>query len=156
MIRTRSPLLQLYGSIAPSAAALAATRSRWVDRPRGQRLPLGRCERHPGGPRHRQKHQGVACQRISAGDLQRLPEADLRHIKVLEQSMEKHYAIWAAVYPQLALAIDPIATTKTEQQLKGIIIAMKGDLIGILNFLRQAGLDLDDHYRSIRDVVARA
>lgn len=103
-----------------------------------------------------QKHNGVEYQRITASDLQNLPEAELRHVKVLEQSMENHYAIWSSVYPQLALAVDPIAKAKTEQQLKGVIVAMKADLVGILDFLLQAGLNLDDHYRNIRDVVARA
>jgi hypothetical protein len=60
------------------------------------------------------------------------------------------------VYPQLALSVDPIAKAKTEQQLKGIVVAMQGDLVGILDFLERAGLSLDDHYRNIRDVVARA
>lgn len=64
-------------------------------------------------------------QRITASDLQKLPEADLRHVKVLEQSMENHYMIWASVYPQLALAVDPIAKATTEQRLKQIIAAMK-------------------------------
>ena len=103
-----------------------------------------------------QKSHGVEYQRITAADLQKLPVAELRHIKVLEQSMENHYAIWASVYPQLALAIDPIAKAKTELQLKGIIVAMKADLVGILDFLLRAGFDLDDHYRNIRDVVAEA
>lgn len=103
-----------------------------------------------------QKKHGVEYQRITAADLQKLPETELRHIKVLEQSMENHYAVWACVYPQLALAVDPIAKAKTEQQLKAIIVAMKADLIGILDFLLGAGLDLDDHYRNIRDVVAKA
>ena len=103
-----------------------------------------------------QKNQGVEYQRITASDLKKLPEADLRHIKVLEESMENHYAVWASVYPQLALSVDLIAKAKTEQQLKGIIVAMKGDLVGILDFLLQAGFDLDDHYRHIRDVVAAA
>jgi len=102
-----------------------------------------------------QKRHGVETQRVTYSDLQKLPEADLQHIKVLEQSMENHYAVWAAVYPQLALAVDPIAKAKTEQQLKGIILSMKTDLIGILDFLLQAGLDLDDHYRNIHDVVAQ-
>ena len=102
-----------------------------------------------------QKRHGVETQRVTYRDLQKLPEADLRHIKILEQSMENHYAVWAAVYPQLALAVDPIAKAKTEQQLKGIILSMKTDLIGILEFLLQAGLDLDDHYRNIHDVVAQ-
>src|SRR3989442_2584510 len=102
-----------------------------------------------------QKRHGVETQRVTYRDLQKLPEADLRHIKILEQSMENHYAVWAAVYPQLALAVDPIAKAKTEQQLTGIILSMKTDLIGILEFLLQAGLDLDDHYRNIHDVVAQ-
>src|SRR5690349_11256565 len=68
---------------------------------------------------HRQKIQkegdaivsrihGQIYQTITAQDLEKLPDATLRHIKVLEQSMENHYAVWASVYPQIALAIDPI------------------------------------------------
>ncbi|HUE70210.1 MAG TPA: hypothetical protein VMP01_04910 [Pirellulaceae bacterium] len=101
------------------------------------------------------RYHGQENQRIAAEDLQKLPESDLRHIKVLEQSMENHYAIWAAVYPQLALAVDPIAKAKTDQQLRGIIREMKGDLDGILTFLESAGLQLDDHYLHIRDLVAK-
>jgi hypothetical protein len=103
-----------------------------------------------------QKQHGVESHRITAADLAKLPEAQLRHIKVYEQSMENHYAVWASVYPQLSLAIDPIAKAKTEQQLKGIVASMKGDLVAILDFLMDGGLDLDDHYREIRDVVSRA
>jgi hypothetical protein len=103
-----------------------------------------------------QKHNGVEYQRITASDLQKLPEADLRHIKVLEQSMENHYAIWAQVYPQLELSVDEIAKAKTRLQLKGIVVAMKEDLVGILDFLAQAGLDLDDHYVHIRAIVKDA
>jgi hypothetical protein len=103
-----------------------------------------------------QTRHGIEYQRITASDLQHLPEADLQHIKVLERSMDNHYAVWASVYPQLALSVDPIAKAKTEQQLKGIVVAMQGDLVGILDFLERAGLSLDDHYRNIRDVVARA
>lgn len=102
------------------------------------------------------KYHGQERQRITAQDLQKLPEATLRHIKVLEQAMENHYSIWAAAYPQLALAVDPIAKAKTEQQLKSVIVGMKGDLEGILNFLEQSGLYLDDHYLHIRDVVRSA
>jgi hypothetical protein len=102
------------------------------------------------------RSHGRELQRITAQDLEKLPEATLRHVKVLEQSMEYYYSIWAAVYPQLAIAIDPIAKAKTEQQLKGIVIGMKGDLDGILSFLEQVGFQLDDHYLNIRDVVRSA
>lgn len=101
------------------------------------------------------KYDGQEHQRITAEDLQKLPEFELRHINVLAQSMENHYSIWASVYPQLALATDPISKAKTEQQLKNIIREMKGDFEGILRFLEQLGLQLDDHYSHIRAVIAR-
>jgi hypothetical protein len=103
-----------------------------------------------------QKRYGQEYQRITASDLQKLPEAELQHIKVYEKSMENHYAIWAAVYPGLALAVDPIAKAKIELQLKGIISAMKEDLLSILGFLQKAGFELDDHYSIFRDVIAEA
>lgn len=79
------------------------------------------------------------------------------HIKVVpEQSMENHYSIWAAVYPQLALAVDPIMKAQTEQRLRGIINGMKSDFDGILQFLLDSGLHLDDHYTHIRNVVKQA
>lgn len=103
-----------------------------------------------------QKVHGVETQRITGSDLANLPDDLVRHIRVHEKSMENHYAIWESVYPQLALMVDPVAKARTEQQLRGIVVAMKGDLLGILDFLSRAGLDLDDHYRHIRDVVSKA
>lgn len=101
-----------------------------------------------------QKVHGVVVRRITGPDLEKLPEAQLRHIKVYEQSMENHYAIWSAVYPQLALA-DPIEKARLERKLQETIVAMKRDLLGILDFLISAGLDLEDHYSHIRHVVSQ-
>lgn len=102
------------------------------------------------------KYQGKKRQKITAKELQKLPEATLRHIQVLEHSMENHYSIWSAVYPQLALAIDPIAKAKVELQLRDVIAGMKVDLDGILDFLKQSGFYLDDHYQHIRSLVKSA
>jgi hypothetical protein len=98
---------------------------------------------------------GQVYQTITAKDLEKLPESDLRHIRVLEQSMENHYSVWASAYPQLALAVDPIAKARTEIQLKGIVSGMNDDLNGILGFLEESGLHLDDHYQNVRNVVNR-
>jgi hypothetical protein len=120
----------------------------------------------PSVPReHRQKIQqvgdaivsswgGQERQRITAQEIQKLPEQTLRHIRVLEQSMENHYQVWSAVYPQLSLAIDPVAKARTEFQLRGVVAGMKGDLEGILRFLEESGVQLDDHYQHVRSVVA--
>lgn len=100
------------------------------------------------------KPDSTACQRIiSAEDLQKLPELTLRHVQVLEASMNNHYAVWSAVYPHLALMIDPIAKAQTEQRLKSIVVNMKSDLDGIQQFLLDCGLHLDDHYMHIRSVA---
>ena len=97
---------------------------------------------------------GQRKQKITAQDLQNLPLGTLKHIQVLEKSMNNHYNIWAAVYPTLALTVDPIAKAKIEQQLRDIIADMKGDLEAILDFLeKDCRLELDDHYLGIRNLV---
>ncbi|MBV6468347.1 hypothetical protein FBQ96_16795 [Nitrospirales bacterium NOB] len=98
---------------------------------------------------------GQVVQRITAQDLVNLPPGQLQHIKVLEQSMENHYAVWSQVYPQLALMDSPVQKARVEQQLRGIVVGMKGDLEGILSFLESCGIHLDDHYMHIRHLVGQ-
>jgi hypothetical protein len=98
---------------------------------------------------------GAELQRITARDLQNLPEAELRHITVLERSMENHYKVWEKVYPDLALIDSPVQKAKVEQQLEGVIRDMGKDLESILSFLESSGLYLDDHYMHIRHLVTR-
>ncbi len=102
------------------------------------------------------KSYGQVIQTITAQDLAKLPEAQLQHITVLEKSMQNHYEVWAQVYPQLALMADPVSQARVNQQLKGIVVGMKGDLDGILSFLESCGLHLDDHYMHIRHLVNQA
>jgi hypothetical protein len=96
---------------------------------------------------------GKEVQRITSGDLARLPPTMLNHIKVLEKSMENHYRIWERVYPELALLDSPVQRAQVELQLDDCIRRMKGDFDGILGFLEAAGLYLDDHYLHIRALV---
>jgi hypothetical protein len=98
------------------------------------------------------REHGKEVQRIHAQDLSKLPQPLLNHVTVLEESMENHYNVWSATYPQLAL-MDGVQKAKVEAQLKAIIRSMKGDLDGILTFLEMAGLQLDDHYWHIRALV---
>lgn len=99
------------------------------------------------------REHGQVTKRITASDLKHLPESQLRHITVLEKSMENHYSIWEKVYPDLALMDSPIQKAKVEKQLEGIIHDMKGDLEEILSFLESCGFILDDHYMHIRHLV---
>jgi len=99
------------------------------------------------------KYHGQVTQTITAADFNKLPEAELEHIVVLEQSMRKHYRLWAAVYPNRDASPDLLANAKTEQQLADLVAKLREDLNGILGFLTSLGLRLDDHYMNIRDVV---
>jgi hypothetical protein len=98
---------------------------------------------------------GAELQRITAADLQNLPEAQLRHITVLERSMENQYKVWEKVYPDLALLDSPVQKARVEQQLEGVVRDMGKDLEGILSFLESCGIHLDDHYMHIRHLVTQ-
>lgn len=99
------------------------------------------------------REHGRVVQTITVDDLKKLPESQLRHVKVLERSMANHYKIWEGVYPQLALMDSPVQQVKVEQQLQDIIRKMKKDLDEILSFLESCGLYLDDHYMHIRHLI---
>ncbi|WP_431683692.1 hypothetical protein [Kitasatospora sp. KL5] len=98
------------------------------------------------------RSHGQEVQRITVDDLKHLPEPLVRHVSVLEGAMERHYKIWAAVYPQLA-TMDGVQKAKVELQLQEVIRDMRTDLDGILAFLESCGLQLDDHYQHIRYLV---
>jgi len=102
------------------------------------------------------RSEGRVVKRITANDLEKLPESQLRHVKTLEKSMENHYAVWSEVYPQLAIIDSPVSKARVNAQLKEIISGMKQDLNGILSFLEASGIQLDDHYSHIRQLVNQA
>ena len=97
---------------------------------------------------------GKVVKTITGTDLEKLPDAERKHILVYEKSLQNHYDLWAQVYPYRDASADPIVNAKVNQQLKEIIIAMKGDLNGILGFLESMGIYLDDHYLMFRDLVS--
>lgn len=99
------------------------------------------------------RQHGHLLQAIGPQELAGLPASQLRHIKVLEQSMENHYSVWAAVYPQLGAMDSPVQKARVEQQLQDVIRSMRDDLDSVLGFLESCGLLLDDHYMHIRHLV---
>lgn len=101
------------------------------------------------------REHGQVTKTITGQELASLPPDDLRYIQAWEQSMHNQLAIWEAVYPQLALMIDPIGKAQTELRLREILRAMEKDLEAILSFLESIGLYLDDHYLRIRHLVSQ-
>jgi len=101
------------------------------------------------------RQQGQVVKTITSQDLQKLPKAVLEHVMTRQQAMMNHYKVWAEVHPQLALLSDPIAKAQLSQRLDEIVIAMKDELLSILDFLETCGFELDDHYLEVRDVIKK-
>jgi hypothetical protein len=103
-------------------------------------------------------YQGKENQRVTYAELvKKLSDADLKHIKTLETSMNNYYQQWEAVYPTLSFETNGLTKVKMEQQLKNMIVnGMAQDLQRIISFIEKCGLSLDDHYLRIRDLAESA
>lgn len=102
------------------------------------------------------RSHGEVVQTITTEDLEKLPEQQLRHIMVLEKSMENNYSLWAKLYPERNASPDPLVNARVDQQLSSLVSRIKDDLNGILQFLQMLGIQLDDHYMHIRHIVNQA
>jgi hypothetical protein len=85
-----------------------------------------------------------------------LGPADLRHIKNYESKMNEYYDLWEKVYQEKDSSNDALANAKTDKHLEKLISKMKAELLGILRFLVKIGVQLDDHYMHIRDLIEEA
>jgi hypothetical protein len=81
---------------------------------------------------------------------------DLRLIKTYELKMSEYYDLWEKVYEEKDVSNDALVNAKTEKQLNKLITKMRGELLGILKFLEEIGVRLDDHYMHIRHLVEDA
>lgn len=92
--------------------------------------------------------QGGEAQRVTRAQLKRrLKKEQLRHIEVLERSMEINKAIWDERYPNRVL------DRRSRRAANEAAAALAEDLSGVLDAVEQAGLWLDDHYLDVRQVV---
>jgi hypothetical protein len=87
---------------------------------------------------------------------ERLEPTDLALVRTYESKMEAYFKLWRAVYQQKDASQDPLVNAKTDTQLKDLILKMRGELLGILDFLEKTGVHLDDHYMHIRHLVTQA
>ena len=85
-----------------------------------------------------------------------LHPTDLALVQTYENKMNEYFALWRAVYDQKDSSADALVNAKTDAQLEKLIVKMRGELLGILQFLEQTGVHLDDHYLSIRNLVQSA
>ena len=93
-------------------------------------------------------------QKITGAELSKaLGPHDLALVQAYERKMQDYFELWASVYDSKDMSQDPLANAKTDAQLKKLIGCMRGELLGILSFLQQIGVHLDDHYMHVRSLV---
>jgi hypothetical protein len=83
----------------------------------------------------------------------RLGNNELTLVKTFQDKMNSYYRLWTAIYKAKDASQDPTVNFKTEEQLRDLVIKMKGELVGIIDFLETIGVRLDDHYLEIRYIV---
>lgn len=102
------------------------------------------------------KQDGRTIQTLKRTDLEsKLMPEHLNHIKVYEASMQKYYKRWQQLYPKRDDSADALMNIKLEEQLTDQIKKMQEDLVGIVDFLESIGVQLDDHYMVVRDLVKK-
>jgi len=78
---------------------------------------------------------------------------DLALVETYEKKMNEYFSYWRTVYSAKDSSPDPLVNAKVDNQLTGLISKMKIELLAILDFLENIGVQLDDHYMSIRMLV---
>jgi len=86
----------------------------------------------------------------------KLSEKDLKLVQTLEGKMEEYFELWRKVYESKDAAQDPLVNAQTDRQLNKLIKQMRGELLGIIDFLTKIGVRLDDHYMHVRYLVEKA
>jgi hypothetical protein len=96
------------------------------------------------------RDHGREVQRVTRNQLnRRLSREDLEYIEDLERSMAINRALWKRTYPKRAIS------KASRKAVERALTAMAEDLEGVLTCLERAQLQLDDHYLSVRNILAR-
>lgn len=98
------------------------------------------------------ERHGTVVQTITHKDIERLDQNSQELIKTYEHSIEKHFQIWKAVYPQRDVSADVVVNARIEAQLNDIAKKFCGDLGHIFRYLGSIGYELEDHYSDVRYV----
>jgi DNA polymerase I-like protein with 3'-5' exonuclease and polymerase domains len=100
------------------------------------------------------KERGETRQVITGDQLaQKLNPDDLALVQTYERKMQDYFQLWSSVYSAKDMSQDPLVNAKTDAQLRKLISSMRSELLGILAFLQQVGVHLDDHYLHVRSLV---
>lgn len=92
---------------------------------------------------HGHEHQRVTYKQLK----KRLSPDALDYIQVLERSMEVNEALWKRAYPRR------VVSKKSREEMRLAVQAIANDLESVLQTIKDAGLELDDHYAQMSYIL---
>jgi hypothetical protein len=87
---------------------------------------------------------------ITGAELEQLPKDQRDLIRTYERSMNDFTKEWRKLKRSGTTQLDP----EVREQKLDLLRGAKDDLVGILDSLQNRGIYLDDHYATVRDLVA--
>ena len=92
-------------------------------------------------------------QTITPEQLDQLPKEQRDLIRTYATSMNRLRKRWHELWPKRIDSSSGKINEDVNNQLLQLIKGMQADLVGILDFLEQQGIYLDDHYREVRQLI---
>ena len=92
-------------------------------------------------------------QLITADDLARLPEAELRRLFVIERSLQNHYEAWLRVLPKLQAPCEPSVAVQCRYLLREIAVDMVPDVDALCHALQHAGVADHQSFERVSDLI---
>jgi hypothetical protein len=90
---------------------------------------------------------------ITAADLARLPEPELRRLFVIERSLQNHYEAWLRVLPKLEPPCEPSVAVQCRHLLREIAVDMVPDVEALCHTLQHAGVTEQDRFDRVSQLI---
>jgi hypothetical protein len=90
---------------------------------------------------------------LTADDLRKLSDRQLRHISIFQEELEASYERWERLYRQRRHEL-PRTNPATTDQLRDVLADMRESLNRVYGFMRESNLDITDHYAMFESIIA--
>lgn len=90
---------------------------------------------------------------ITADDLARMPEPQLRRLFVIERSLQNHLEAWLRVLPKLQAPCEPSVALQCRLLLREIAVEMAPDVEALCQALEYAGVEGEEGFQRVSELI---
>jgi hypothetical protein len=90
---------------------------------------------------------------LTADDLRKLSDRQLRHISIFQEELEESYERWEKLYRQRRQEL-PLMNPSTADEMRGVLADIRGSLDRVYGFMRESNLYITDHYAIFESIIA--